>query len=75
MPKTFQSINLDIDGVPVEFIGVEYWPYVAETQTDPAIQSDVLWQETRIGGMVIDPLLTGAQSDFFADRLIRYLED
>lgn len=75
MAKTYQSISLDIEGVPVEFVGVEYWPYQTLTSLDPALQPDVEWQECRIGGVVIDPLLTGAQSDYFADRLIRYLED
>lgn len=75
MAKTFQSVSLEIEGVPVEFVGVEFWPYVAETQTDPAIQSDVMWEECRIGGVVIDPLLVQAQIDYFGDKLIRYLED
>jgi len=69
------TVTLDVNGVPVTFEGVTFYPAVPATQTDPADGAFVEWDAVKIGGVDVRDALIVAQIDYFEDRLIAYLEN
>ena len=73
----YDKVTVEINGVPVTFTKVDYYPYVAGNDVDPPEPPMVDWDETFIGEVNIDGLLACSNSfaDVLVEELIRFLED
>lgn len=74
MAKHLGNVTITIAGVPVEFVGVVFYPYVPATERDPADPPFAEYTGIRVGGIEVGEALINAQIDYWEDELINQLE-
>ena len=71
---TYRTVDLVYCGVPLQVIGVEFFPAVGATDIDPPEPPFCAWERVEIGGVDVTELFTNDQRDSLEDELVGQLE-